>query len=195
MNHRHLLAGISALFMSAMILPGCFISDSDDNDTCEFNGNTFDAGDSFPASDGCNTCTCESGGAISCTEAACTTGCTHNGNLYQPGDTFADDCNTCTCEAGGNVSCTQIACNEPTTCEYEGTTYNQGDMFDAIDGCNTCECLEDSMVACTDMACPGDCTYNGMDYMVGESFPAIDMCNTCTCDAPGMVTCTQMMCP
>jgi hypothetical protein len=37
---------------------------------CEYNGWAYADGESFPASDGCNTCIC-SNGEVACTEMAC----------------------------------------------------------------------------------------------------------------------------
>ena len=37
---------------------------------CEYEGETYEDGESFPAADDCNTCTCEDGNA-SCTELGC----------------------------------------------------------------------------------------------------------------------------
>ena len=45
---------------------------------------------------------------------------------------------------------------EPLTCDYNGTTYNVGDTFDAGDGCNSCSCDEydgETSVPCTEMDC------------------------------------------
>lgn len=39
---------------------------------CELNGFIYNQGQSFPSSDGCNTCTCESSNNIVCTEKSCT---------------------------------------------------------------------------------------------------------------------------
>ena len=76
---------------------------------CEVDGELYEPGDSFPASDGCNTCTCMNDGTVACTEMAC--GCAYGGAFYQVGETFwADDgCNKCTCIAGG-VACTKMWC-------------------------------------------------------------------------------------
>jgi hypothetical protein len=38
--------------------------------TCEYNGNTYSEGETFPSSDQCNDCTCTSGG-VGCTKRAC----------------------------------------------------------------------------------------------------------------------------
>jgi hypothetical protein len=38
---------------------------------CEYGGVTYAVGDSFPAEDGCNTCTCTEDGVWACTMMAC----------------------------------------------------------------------------------------------------------------------------
>jgi len=38
---------------------------------CGYDGQRYEVGDSFLASDGCNTCSCGPDGQISCTEIAC----------------------------------------------------------------------------------------------------------------------------
>jgi len=40
--------------------------------TCAYDGETYEPGDSFPSTDGCNTCTCGSTGSVGCTKRACT---------------------------------------------------------------------------------------------------------------------------
>lgn len=58
-----------------------FFKEADNDDTngdnsrtltrmCMYNSITYEEGESFPATDGCNTCIC-AGGNVSCTEAAC----------------------------------------------------------------------------------------------------------------------------
>jgi hypothetical protein len=44
------------------------------------------------------------------------------------------------------------ACGGGADCEVDGTTYADGDTFEAPDGCNTCTC-DDGAAACTEMAC------------------------------------------
>ncbi|MBS2019743.1 MAG: hypothetical protein JST00_43170 [Deltaproteobacteria bacterium] len=39
--------------------------------TCNYNGSTYAEGASFPSTDGCNTCTCGTNGAVGCTKRAC----------------------------------------------------------------------------------------------------------------------------
>jgi len=40
-------------------------------DLCEYNGQCYEAGDSFDADDGCNTCACSADGQVLCSEIAC----------------------------------------------------------------------------------------------------------------------------
>lgn len=39
--------------------------------TCEYDGATYNPGESFPSSDGCNTCSCGTTGKVGCTKKAC----------------------------------------------------------------------------------------------------------------------------
>ena len=160
---------------------------------CVHGGAWYVAGASFPAGDGCNTCSCMAGGMVACTLMACGPMCEHAGELYAPGETFpaGDGCNTCVCMDDGTVACTLMACVE--MCEYGGELYVPGDTFPASDGCNTCVCMDGGKIACTEMAC--GCTYDGSFYPYGSSFPAGDGCNTCSCLGSGMVVCTKMLCP
>ena len=41
------------------------------SEVCELNNETYSVGDSFKSADGCNTCTCQTGNTITCTEMAC----------------------------------------------------------------------------------------------------------------------------
>ena len=41
---------------------------------CTYGGRTYGAGDTFPSSDGCNTCTCTTGAQVACTLRACIDG-------------------------------------------------------------------------------------------------------------------------
>jgi hypothetical protein len=42
--------------------------------TCSYNGNTYQEGDGFPSTDGCNTCSCGPAG-VACTKRACAPAC------------------------------------------------------------------------------------------------------------------------
>ena len=40
------------------------------------------------------------------------------------------------------------------SCIFNGVTYAEGDVYDALDGCNSCVCIGDDVSSCTMMACP-----------------------------------------
>ncbi|XP_078001117.1 uncharacterized protein LOC144453662 [Glandiceps talaboti] len=82
----------------------------DDNNDCEYGGETYSQGKT--REEDCNTCTC-SDGEWACTEIGCQQAdCEHEGEQY-PHDSRIkeDDCNTCTC-SNGEWACTLIACLE-----------------------------------------------------------------------------------
>lgn len=175
----------------------CTSSCGGGENTCEYGGQTYNVGDSFPATDGCNTCKCGPNGLVACTRRACPATCTYNGQTYLVGERFdaLDGCNTCTCSSDGSVACTEIGCKPP-ICKYNGQIYQVGDSFPATDGCNTCNCGSNGVVGCTKIACPPTtCTYNGMTYQPGDTFPAEDGCNSCSCSDNGFVACTLRFCP
>jgi hypothetical protein len=187
---RTLLAVVA---LAPAVLAGCGSTTTSGSDgACSYGGETYDVGESFPAEDGCNTCTCMEDGSAACTLMGCVNTCVYGNQVYNAGDSFplGDGCNTCTCMDDGNVACTGVAC---LTCVHEGATYNPGDTFPAGDGCNTCECMGDGTVACTEIACAA-CIYAGAEYQPGEMFPALDGCNTCTCLEDSSISCTEIAC-
>ncbi|MEM6293261.1 MAG: hypothetical protein AAGA54_18460 [Myxococcota bacterium] len=137
-------------------------------------GDACEPGETVPAADGCNTCTCDDDGALACTEIACEPDC-------EPGTTVpaGDGCNTCLCNEDGSLSCTEIGC-DPGSCE-------DGDEMPAGDGCNTCTCDGGDWI-CTTIGCaPGDCE-------PGTTVDAPDGCNTCECLDDGTLACTEIAC-
>jgi hypothetical protein len=116
------------------------------DDGCAAAGNCGDTGvpckdgDTKPAADPCNTCSCSSGNWV-CTMRPCPT------PVCKAGDTrSAGDCNTCSCIDGQWGACTVHACPAPTC--------NDGDTMPAgNDHCNTCSCSNGSWT-CTTQACP-----------------------------------------
>ena len=126
-----------------------------------YGGQSYRPGDSFPATDGCNTCSCNPDGQIACTLIACAPDagvtCMYNGRVHQVGDSFAavDGCNTCSCLPDATVACTEIACpvDAGTGCAYDAAHYAPGESFLATDGCNMCSCLAGGTVGCTKRAC------------------------------------------
>jgi hypothetical protein len=87
---------------------------------CEYNGVAYAPGEKFKDADDCNTCYCDDGGNVSCTEMYC------GGNddnwddqdevlcegQYHVGESYmaSDGCNKCTCSESGVGACTRMAC-------------------------------------------------------------------------------------
>ncbi len=120
-------------------------------EVCEYNGETYDVGETFPAGDGCNTCTCMEGGEVACTEIAC------------PDPQML-------CEATGGrwdeQSCGHYECGFPPPCDaiIPGCDCGPGKNFDPLEGC-----IFDEACACSDTTpdCPGGslccCPDGGID--------------------------------
>ncbi|HEX2877286.1 MAG TPA: hypothetical protein VHP33_38820 [Polyangiaceae bacterium] len=117
--------GLVGFFGLLAMSVGCSGSVSQTPTGCDYNGKVFAVGDKFPASDGCNQCSCGEGGDVQCTLIGCEPGpepdgsCTVGGKRYAPGQQVSDDgCNTCSCIGPGEVACTQRACADPgSSCE------------------------------------------------------------------------------
>jgi len=90
---------------------------------CDYEGRHYPEGASFPASDGCNSCSCGPGGLVACTKRLCVATCSYGGQTYNVGDSFpsSDGCNTCSCSSGGLVACTERACLPNWNKRYVGT--------------------------------------------------------------------------
>lgn len=135
------------------------------DETLSSGDETCAEGESKPADDGCNTCTCVDGG-WACTEIGCADTDSEPPNPTSPGDECVDGevkdagdgCNTCTCFNGG-WGCTLKACEEtegPKTSDGEPNDTEgecvDGDKKDAPDGCNTCYC-DQGQWSCTEIGC------------------------------------------
>lgn len=124
---------------------------------CDYGGEHYDEGDTFPATDGCNSCSCTSG------HARCTTrACPSCDPAHEPNHEYVSTSpSTCariryTCTAGSTPFSNDCGCGcerSSVTCSYNGHTYNVGDHFNATDGCNTCTCGSDGSADCTSNTC------------------------------------------
>jgi hypothetical protein len=130
---------------------------------CTYAGTQHPPGASFPASDGCNTCTCGDDATVACTEKACLDAAPPIAGPDGPmGDAAVTDAarpDTTPAplpppppgpDAGGPGP--DVAPDG--SCAYGGAVYRAGDSFPAEDGCNTCTCLSNGGVGCTRKACP-----------------------------------------
>lgn len=65
----------SFLFLGLVALLGAGCSSLPFSSTpraaCSYNGASYEAGQSFPANDTCNTCRCQDDGTVSCTQNSC----------------------------------------------------------------------------------------------------------------------------
>ena len=147
-------------------LDGKFLISNPFKNGCEYGGRTYQNGEGFKDTDGCNSCSCVNG-QVACTMMACRDktnilmsstpslsmkGCWYNNTQYKDGDSFKsdDECNTCSCN-NGSVACTEMACIKnpdvtkkpaaPKGCTYNGKSYENGDSFKDTDGCNSCSCV------------------------------------------------------
>lgn len=161
----------------------CWCADNGDGPTWNCTANLCpvecEAGETKPADDGCNTCTCTMQGTWSCTDTACP--------ACMPGETMpaSDGCNTCMCY-DGMWGCTMALCNEPLVCD-DGMADCNGDRADAcetniqsaVDNCGACGNL------CNFAGALGACE-NG-ECAVGECMAGYADCNGVIedgCEAP-----------
>ena len=108
-------------------------SDTGDGVECEYEGQTYEPGDDFPAADGCNSCTCGEDGLVGCTLVDCPpSGCEYDGNTYDLYERFpaGDACNTCICTEVG-VTCETAPCERCDAIENEAAA-----LRDAAKRCN-----------------------------------------------------------
>lgn len=187
---------------------------------CAYGGKTYKVGESFPSTDGCNSCACTAEG-VACTLKACdpgvSAGCSYGGTVHKFGATFpsTDGCNECTCTEAG-VACTKKAClpppvpegecrktgcsghicadrDQPSTCEWreEYACYREAECKRQMDGrCGFT--ATDTLKACLAKTAK-TCVQDGKTYPIGATFPAADGCNTCTCTEAGPA-CTRKAC-
>ncbi|XP_019630752.1 PREDICTED: kielin/chordin-like protein isoform X25 [Branchiostoma belcheri] len=159
-----------------------------------------------------------------------------HGQLWSPAN---DSCTSCLC-ANTEISCTTITCpavcDKPTLvpgyccpvcdgCEYDGTKYQEGDVFKPDDDqCVECQCQDDQLV-CSTIVCPipacsaeetileegaccpmckGEiqradfCEMDGVRHPSGTSFK-LDDCTSCICESGNSTclteTCGTLLCP
>jgi hypothetical protein len=77
---------------------------------CTYRNRTYAQGAVLNAGDGCNTCTCGSGGLVACTEKACTCDPTKEANKRKYVGTSAAQCAAIDFACTGNTTMFQNAC-------------------------------------------------------------------------------------
>lgn len=161
------------------------------NGSCFYEGKTYADGARFPASDGCNTCSCNAG-VVGCTLLGCSTGCQYNGQSYQPGQSFKIDCNSCSCGTDGRISCTEIAC--PDQCstfqEQYAAAVNQAKACERADQCTTTVSSSFPCGCATPVNASNQAALAALEKLAAQA-PQNCLNAACApCIAPGPATCT-----
>lgn len=179
------VSGAGVLVTLVMVSEGCTVDVSLGFDACEYDGATYQVGESFDAGDGCNTCSCTEGGQVACTAIACVACEDPSPECPQPG---APNCSAeAICDLNGGWQCI-IKCDEctggpppcaapPMGCTMDGPVCVNGNW------------------QCGAIKCPEGCFYGGEVHAFGEVFADFDGCNQCTCFEDGTVGCTDQACP
>jgi len=178
---------------------GC--SSSCQNESCSYNGNSYDVGKSFDSVDSCNTCTCAGDKLITCTEKKCECDDGYVGencDIDQDGDLIADINDNCPSVSNPDQIDTDgdgagDACDEVIVCTYGDATYNVDDIFNNEFG-HPCACENDGTVNC--LIPRLGCGYKSQVYSPGEEFTDEDGCTQCACDKapPFLVSCNSDPC-
>jgi hypothetical protein len=127
----------------------CGGSDAGAGGVCNYNGKDFNAGDSFPSADGCNTCTCAGDGNIACTDKACAPGA----------------------KCGGLLG---LGCNDGEFCNFPiETMCGSGDQQGTCEKIpEVCDALYKPVCGCDDKTYPNDCNA----AMAGQSVVSEGAC-------------------
>jgi len=158
---------------------------------CAYKGKTYGPGASFPSTDGCNVCSCDSDGVVRCTVRACS-------------DAGAGDAGRLT------KNCPDPLTGELGPCPDASPSYDAGEMcfdiggqviecrdggsLDGRDGATVCQDSAGTIIPCVVDGGIGTCGYLGKIYHPGDLFEAADGCNSCTCTVMGRVECSARSC-
>jgi hypothetical protein len=175
--------------------------------TCFYGGKTYNPGDSFR--DDCNTCTCESNGAVACTLMACPTdaGADRTPDAALPdvqadGTVPLDLAKDVGPTVDGTVPLDLAKDVRPTVDGTDVIADLRSDLPPAPDSAKdallTPDTAKDSQLVVDARDVGGDapqfCIWGGdMVLHIGQSIPMGDGCNTCECMATGMA-CTGLFC-
>ncbi len=126
-------ASLGCFVLLAWAVPGCGSQVTVFGD-CVTDSGTYDVGETFPAGDGCNTCSCDEGGSVSCTEMACDCqGPQPDCGAPPPGCTVSVSCSgrDWSCDVQCDDECQNappIDCIAPPGCFYDGIVCVNGSL-------------------------------------------------------------------
>ena len=201
------LAGTALLIGCGGAIHG---SPSDSPTGCSYDGQSHQVGDAFPATDGCNSCSCEADGSVGCTEKACDS-CQSLVARYGTQTELAHQCDS-TLPNPCNLQVSQhLACGCETFVVADAWNQSEADTlqksYDAMKcaaglQCEPCatplgaHCSAAGICVSDYEPAPGPaCKVNGVVYPDGASnIPDPVSCNTCVCQA-GELACDNQLCP
>ncbi|HVJ18289.1 MAG TPA: hypothetical protein VM686_22875 [Polyangiaceae bacterium] len=180
--------------------------------TCEWNGQIYEAGDTFPAGDGCNSCSCGPDGSVGCTLAICDQ-CSESQAAYSAAFDEAKACDPmqpdpCSESVSVGLVCGCYSFFNPEHADAIARLVAAQQDYSALScaGDVQCEpCLPPTSAHCSaEGVCvdvfddnPGgaSCVVEGQVYPSGSSnVPDPFSCNTCQC-VDGQLSCTEINCP
>jgi len=169
--------------------------------SCSYAGKTYGAGVSFPSTDGCNICSCDSSGAVGCTLM----GCLGDASFSPPvddaaaADVAADRSLGSDVSVPGDDAVGDAAADTRTTADA-ATADAAADTRLTTDGASEGKPLVDTGndrpspdAGDTTKDAPSACFWQDASVPVGGS--SFDGCNTCTCTTNGLMACTLRACP
>jgi len=175
--------------------------------SCRYEGKAYAAGETFPASDGCNNCSCQSDGAVVCTTRACGNQCPAVEADYAEALKRAKACDPsqsgqCTAVALDTLPC---GCTTPVNAGNQKALAELESLKKQADACPAvcAPCVPPGPGTCTaagsceeaPLRAPSSCKVGGIVYPSGASgIPDPTSCNKCSCD-DGQLSCTEIGCP
>ena len=181
--------------------------------SCIYQGKSYAAGARFPASDGCNSCSCEADGSVACTLIGCQNECGALQSQYAAALERAKKCNPkshsihCQATAAATLPC---GCSTP----VDAVNTEAISELSALSEQANSACGEALCAPCVPPR-PGTCSDAGRcedapfseepakaackvgDVVYPNGFtgvPDLDGCNTCTCSDGALSACTKVGC-
>jgi len=177
---------------------------------CTYDGKSYARGDTFPATDGCNSCSCDEAGLVACTQRGCPS-CESISATYGELMERAERCdpgqpNQCTLRVVAGLGCGCDTFLNP-------DAFDEAEIRAAVAAYSANDCGGDVLCGecnpavsarcsaegrCVTDSDPKDgvgCRVGGVTYQDGaQDVPDPFSCNSCECD-DGHLICTEINCP